>query len=122
MSKEISRAKVIAVLADLSDSDLFSIYNEYADENNYETIYPMEEFNDICSSMDPDEIANKIFYGDFNPNHNYFVFNGCDNFESFNYVSDYISLEDLADYAIRNNEPFCIDELEEMFEGDEEDE
>ena len=44
--------------------------------------YDMDCFNEIMSGLEPDELARRIFFGDFNPNHEYFEFNGYGNLES----------------------------------------
>ena len=46
-------------------------------------VIDMEYLNDYLHDLDPIEIANKIFFGDFNPNHDYFRFNAYNNLESF---------------------------------------
>lgn len=46
-------------------------------------VFDMESFNEMVHGLDPTDIAMKIFYGDFNPNHEYFGFNGYGNLESF---------------------------------------
>lgn len=43
----------------------------------------MDFFDDYMVEQEPSWIANRIFYGDFNPNDEYFTFNGCGNLVSF---------------------------------------
>ena len=43
----------------------------------------------------PTQIANMIHYGDFNPNHDYFMFNAYGNLVSYDY---YEMKEEIADY------------------------
>ena len=66
-------------------------------------IYPMEELNEIFQSTEPEEILKRAFYGydepykngdpsrPFNPNRNYFYFNGYGNLVS-------IDEKDYTDY------------------------
>ena len=59
-------------------------------------VYQMEDFNEIMEGYEPLEIANRIYFGDFNPNHEYFRFNGYANLESL----DKYDLEDeIKDYS-----------------------
>jgi hypothetical protein len=76
------------------------IYNEYAYATGYEPIWYMEELNDVCGEMCAGDLAFKIFYGDFNPNHNYFTFDGYANLESIERVDWWLESyeEDLADW------------------------
>lgn len=120
--KTIDKNKIIEILEDMNDDDLLSIWNEYASENGYNNIYNMEEFDDICEDMTATEIACKCIYGEFNPNHDYFKFNGYENFESSDYLTDLIYIDDLADYIVRNEETFDNDDLQEYFDELEEDE
>ena len=75
--RQPNKEEIKEILENLSDSDLLYIHNE---TNGYYTIYTSDEFDDICGNMTPTEQANKMFYGDFNPNHNYWIFNGYENF------------------------------------------
>lgn len=71
------------------------IYNEYANANNYEPIWYMEEITDVCGKMDALSLAYKIFFGDFNPCHDFFTFDGRANLESIlcveSWLEDYVS-------------------------------
>lgn len=85
------------------DTDLVRIveqldwYNGYLNDDRY---YSMDEFNEILSGTTPFEIAMLIFYGDnedhggngFNPNADFFRFDGCGNLVSTRYkdYSDYV--------------------------------
>ncbi len=50
----------------------------------YLTTLNMDEFDDYMGSFSPSDLANRIFYGDFNPNDDYFRFNAYGNLESLN--------------------------------------
>ena len=113
------------LLENMSESQLYIIVNEYFDKTNYydDRIYDMDEFDEIMSGMSPSEIATKIFYGDFRPNDNYFKFNGYANLESFDYISDEVDLEEIADYIVDNDEDFDNSDIREILdEENEEDE
>lgn len=42
------------------------------------------DFDEMMEGYTPTELAQRIFFGDFNPNDNYFYFNGYANLESIN--------------------------------------
>ena len=69
--------------------------NSYNGDLDYLEFYDMDSFNDIMNGLDPDELARRIFHGDFNPNHEYFEFNGYGNLES---LSEYDVEKELLDY------------------------
>ena len=113
------------LLENMSESKLFTIYNEYLDKTEYcdDRIYDMEEFDEIMSGLSPWDVATKIFYGDFRPNDNYFRFDGYANLESFDYISNEIDFEEIADYIVDNDEDFDNSDIREVLdEDDEEDE
>ena len=63
--------------------------------------YDMIEFDDVLSIYTPMEIAQMVFFGgDFNPNDDYFRFNGYDNLESANWNDVEAEAEDLVDDII----------------------
>ena len=113
------------LLENMSESKLYTIANEYFDKTEYydDRIYDMEEFDEIMNGMSPSDIALKIFYGDFRPNDHYFKFDGCANFQSFDYISDEVDLEEIADYIVDNDEDFDNSDIREILdEENEEDE
>lgn len=105
-------------LENLDNSDLLSIYNEYASTTYDNAIYTMDEFDEICENMDASEIARRCFYGKFNPNDEYFIFNGYENFDSSDYLDDFIDFDDIANYIARNDEDFDSDEIREILDAD----
>ena len=82
----------------MSDSDLVIAWNIRCDLLDYmdDSIYQIEDFNEFYHSVEPLEIASRIFYGDFCPNDEFFTFDGYGNPVSSNYVSDYINCKDFA--------------------------
>lgn len=106
-------------LKGLNDSELLSIYNEFANETYNINIYLMDEFDEICENMDASDIARRCFYGKFNPNDEYFIFNGYANFESSDYLEYFIDFDELADYIIRNDEDFDDDDIREILDENE---
>lgn len=117
-------------------------YDGCFDETTY---YDMDEFDELMSGRTPSGIAQMIFYGDFNPNDEYFRFNAYGNLESADWpdiVSEAEDLEediidhlvnyyngdtpwpDLDDLVYADNDAVFnedFEEVEEDFEEDEED-
>ena len=63
------------------------------------TLYNMEDFNEIMEGYTPTELAERIFFGDFNPNDGYFFFNG------------YGNLESIAEWEMEDHFEMIIDEI-----------
>ena len=113
-------------------------YNGYLGDNRY---YSMDELDEFYRGSDPLEILRRAYYGrdddtwttdsngnktygEFNPNRDYFYYNGYGNLVSSDY-KDYSYL--LDDYFIEslleNYESLYLDdEILEIIEGDEENE
>ena len=91
-------------------------------------LYNMDDFDEMMEGYTPTELAERIFFGDFNPNGDYFFFNGYANLESiyewemeghFEPILDEIidsMLYHYDDLYIDNNELNCLvgEYLEEM--------
>lgn len=117
------------IIEDLDTSDEVALHNEWCyNTNNYDDeIIEMKRFNEICEGMNPSDIAGKIAYGDFNPNHDYFRFNGYANFESTYCPTDWIYPGDIARDVVDRECSFENDEIQEEIDswsedGDDEDE
>ena len=117
------------IIEDMDTSDAVALHNEYCYEtNDYDDeIIEMERFDEICEGMTPSDIARSIFYGDFNPNHDYFHFSGYGNFESTDFPTDWIYPGDIARDVVDREKSFRNDEIQEEIdswneENDEEDE
>ncbi len=107
------------IIEGMGESDAVALHNEYCYEtNNYDDeIIEMERFDEICEGMTPIEIANNIFYGDFNPNHSYFHYDGYGNFESTDYPTDWIYPGDIAREVVDREESFRNDEIQEEIDS-----
>ena len=89
----------------LSDSELVQLYNEYASNVGCEWIYHTDEFNEMCAEFEPIDIVMKMRFGSFNPNYDYWTFDGYANFESIERVREYLDdyyLSDLCDWYEQN--------------------
>ena len=112
------------IIEGMDDSDAVALHNEYCYEiNDYDDeIIEMERFDEICEGMTPSDIARIIFYGDFNPNHEYFHFNGYGNFESTDYPTDWIYPGDIAREVVDRECAFENNEIQEEIDSWSEDE
>ena len=74
------------------------------------TYYDMDEFDEFMSNYTPSEIARMIHYGEFNPNDDYFRFDGYGNLESLDW-------QEISDKA-ESLESDIIDHLVKYYNGD----
>lgn len=63
------------------------------------TLYNMDDFDTIMEGYTPTELAQRIFFGDFNINHDYFFFNG------------YANLVSICEYEMSDHFEIIIDEI-----------
>ena len=76
----------IKIYFNANKTELFEIVsqiNSYDSSLQHLEFLDMEDLDIYRDGLTPTDIANKIFFGDFNPNHEYFRFNGYENLESF---------------------------------------
>lgn len=108
-----------SIIACMGESDAVALHNEYCYENNNydDEIIEMERFDEICEGMTPSDIARSIFYGDFNPNHDYFHFNGYGNFESTDRPTDWIYPGDIAREVVDRECSFENNEIQEEIDS-----
>lgn len=114
----MKKEDILEILQELDDETLRAVWNEYCDEDNMfdDHIYENDEFNEIFQNRSPEDIAQVICNGDFSINDEYFTFDGYGNLESSSNVNNLIYIEDLANFILRNDETFNIDELGELLE------
>lgn len=100
--------QITEILENLSDADLIELWNGYqADASGESQIYDFDEqfFEDYFS--DPMEAARAVYFGKIdNWSNKYIQFNGYGNLESSNYVSDMISIYDLANHIESDQERY----------------
>lgn len=66
------------------------------------TYYDMDEFDEFMSNYTPMKIAQMIYFGEFNPNDDYFRFNGYGNLESADWPDVVAEAEDLESDIINH--------------------
>jgi hypothetical protein len=127
MNEMGKRQKLVDYINDMSDDEMVELYNRYCEANNYrdDFIYRAYELDEILEGRTPTDILCMGFYGDFNPRHDFFWFNGYGNLESADFSSAMpIYPADMADYILSNEDALENDELQEILDerGDGEDE
>lgn len=125
MTLEQLREKIMEALSEQYNEDLVSLWNEYTDYNNDpdSRIYSMYDFDDLLNGIDPFDIARMAIYGDFNPSHDWFWFNGYGNLDSSDYPSDKVDMDEIADMIVDTMDSYgnsdiqaLIDEYEDQEE------
>ena len=64
------------------------------------TLYNMDDFDMVMEGYTPTEVVQRTFFGDFNPNGDYFFFNGYANLESIYEWEMQVHFEPIIDEII----------------------
>ena len=127
------REKIIEAFKEMDEGEVIRIWNEYCSNTNRwdDAIMDGYEMEEWAKSEDVTNLLNRFYFGNddgrentsANPNRNYFTFNGYGNIISFDYIYNqysnefyYVSVEELADYIVENEESFYNDEIEEILD------
>lgn len=107
MNEMKKREKLIDYINGMKTEEMVALHNSYCEAANYEDdrIYSMWELDEVFSCAKPHWVLLRAFYGRFNPRHDYFWFNNSCNLVSSDYISEMpISVEDIADYILSNDD------------------
>lgn len=129
--------QILEVLKGLDDGDVVNVWNEYCERNNYydDRLESMDLLNEIYAGQEPTEILRRAFYGhdqfgdnsEFNPNRDYFYFNGYGNLVSVECVGwneytnkfmfDRFDEDAVVDYVLDNMDGLDCDEITEILDN-----
>ena len=124
MNEMEKREKLVEYINSLDDDELIALHNNYCEAAGYEDdrVYSTDELDELLEGMTPTDILLRGFYGDFNPRHAFFWFNGYGNLESADYMAGTpICAGDIADYILSEEDSLGNDEIQEILDGEDED-
>jgi hypothetical protein len=103
------KAKVIEFLNECTDEELIGYHNQMACETGEETIE--ENTEDWLDSVfqSANEAIRATTYGDYNYAWKWARFNAYGNLDSFDYITDEIDKDELAEYIIDHIKDFDMD-------------
>lgn len=114
---EERKATVLEALENMNSSDLLNAWNEYArEERPDDVIYWWEEIDDLFYGRSASWLADRIYYGDYNPRAELLTFNGYGNIVSvlWSDIERYMDFDDMATwYADAPGWAYVPDEIAE---------
>lgn len=119
------KSALVETIENLSDRELVALHNEwcYANNNYDDEIIEMDRFDEVMDGSNPSEIARSIFYGGgFNPNDDYFHFDGYGNLESLSDPGSEIYPVDIANDVLGTGNCYECDDIKELLDEWEEEE
>lgn len=96
------------------------IWNEYCGIDD--CVYPMGELDEVLGGTAPSDILRASYYGDFNPNDDYFKYNRRGNLVSTSTIREWVDIDELAEYIDENEEDYGVPELRDILWDDYEEE
>ena len=124
MNEMEKRKKLVDYINSRNTDEIVALHNDYCAAAGYDNdhIYSMEELDDFFSCSKPHWILERAFYGKFNPRHEYFRFNNSYNLESADYIFEMpISVDEIADYILSEEDSLGNDEIKEILDGEDKD-
>jgi hypothetical protein len=129
MNTQTPTQQIIDIINDMTETDLICLNAEYCEACNYSgnDIYNNDEqFFEDHFSGNIMEVVRAISYGDYDYHHDYVIFNGYGNLESFSRMDTERlceRVETMAEYIAENLHEFTqFDNVEEIEEEEEEEE
>ncbi len=122
MTQEQKQKAIEEILDNLSGDALVDVNNAYQEcVNGDKYIYSTDEFDELMNGETPSEIASRVAFGDYNPFHKWFWFNGYGNIVSGDYPdrADGWFASDIAEYAVENDEDFGRSDIMDILDEDE---
>lgn len=122
MTQEQKQKAIEEILDNLSGDALVDVNNAYQEcVNGDKYIYSTDDFDELMNGETPSEIANRVAFGDYNPFHKWFWFNGYGNIVSGDYPdrADGWFAFDIAEYAVENDEDFGRSDIMDILDEDE---
>lgn len=112
------KEKIEQIKDKLDNTAINNLVNCYRSTDLDECVYNMDDFNEILEFLEPWDIARAAYFGDFNPTNDYFRLNVYGNLESTDDPCNagWIDLDELAEYAIDNDEDFGDSEIRELLD------
>lgn len=104
MTKEEFKAAFVEQFDSLSNDEVVALHNAYCDDRGYgdDFILSTDDFDYYYDGSTPTEIALAVRCGDYNPNHDWFQFNGYANPVSTDFPSDFVDPYSIAGWAYDN--------------------
>ena len=97
MTREQAIKSYVEQLSGSELADLLYTMNAYDGSFEESIYYDMDLFDEFMANCTPSEIARMIYFGEFNPNDDYFRFDGYGNLESLDWQAVSAVAEDLVD-------------------------
>ena len=123
MNEMEKRKKLVDYINGMGIEEKIALHNTYCDAANCmdDCIYTMDEMEEILDGVDKWELVRMIRFGNFDFMKEFWGFNGYGNLVSYNAWELPIYASDIASYVLRKEDSLGNDEIQEILDGEEED-
>lgn len=93
------------ILKNILGDNFDTLVDEFmSEEIPDDRLYDMNDFDEIMNGTSLHTLARQIYFGDFNPMHDYFMFDGYGNLQSYEFysywVDDHLELDRFTEWLI----------------------
>ena len=123
MNEMEKKQKIVDYINGMGVEEKIALHNAYCDAANCmdNCIYTMEDMEEILFGVGKWELARMVQFGDFDCTKDFWGFNGYGNLVSYNAWELPIYAEDIADYILLREDSLGNDEIQEILDGEDED-
>ena len=123
MNETEKKQKIVDYINGMSIEEKIALHNTYCDASNCmdNCIYAMDEIEEVLDGVDKWELVRMIRFGNFDCTKEFWGFNGYGNLVSYNAWELPVYAEDIADYVLRKEDSLGNDEIQEILDGEDND-
>lgn len=117
------RQKMIAYINSMGIEERIALHNTYCDAVNCmeECIYSMEELEEVFCDAEKWWLIDRIRFGSFDFDKDFFGFNGYGNLDSYYVFELPIFSGDIADYILSEEDALGNDKIQDILDEEDED-
>lgn len=118
MNETEKKQKLVDYINGMSIDEKIALHNGYCDATNNpdDSIYEMDELEEILDGVDKWTLVNMLRFGDFDFMKDFWGFNGYGNLDSYNARELPIFASEIADYILANEDALGNDEIQYMLD------
>lgn len=111
--------KIYNVINEMSEIELMELHNNFCYvTNNPETVYLMEDLDEVLDGYTPTEII-EMTGNNFNLNHRWFQHIGYLWLESAEFIEDLVDIDEIVKYVDNHQDSLDFPEIQAVLDGEE---
>ncbi len=119
MNKTEKKQKIVDYINSMGIDEKLTLHNACCDADD--SIYAMEEMEEVLDGVDMWGLVHMIRFGDFDCMKDFWKINGCGNLDSYNAWELPIFASDIADYILSEDDSLNDDKIQEILDEEDND-